>query len=197
MRVGLLGGSFNPAHEGHLHVARTARRRLRLDQVWLLVSPGNPLKPQRGMAPFAARMHSAGQISDGRRIIASGVERHIHTRYTVDTLRKLRIRFPKVQFVWLMGADNLVQLPRWNEWMEIARHTLFAVLPRPTYNHRALSGLASQRLRRWRIPQRSAPALAGLDAPGWMFLPTSQNAQSATAIRARMAPLSPSRPFHA
>ncbi len=168
-------------------------RRLRLDQVWLMVSPGNPLKPQKGMASMRARFASARKIADGRRIVATGVEQHIHTRYTVDTLRTLRIRFPCVQFVWLMGADNLVQLPRWNEWMEIARHTPFAVLPRPTYNHRALSGLASQRLRRWRYHERSAPALAGLAAPGWVFLPAAQNAQSATAIRARMLSILTSR----
>jgi len=185
MRVGLLGGSFNPAHAGHRHVADIARKKLCLDQIWLLVSPGNPLKPARGMAPFKARLASARAIADGRRVIATGIEEHLHTRYTVDTLRTLRIRFPRVRFVWLMGADNLVQLPVWNEWLEIARHSVFAVLPRPTYNHRALAGQAAQRLRPARRPERSAPALAGLTAPSWVFLPAPQNYESATAIRAR------------
>jgi nicotinate-nucleotide adenylyltransferase len=159
---------------------------LRLDQVWLLVSPGNPLKPQRGMAALPVRLESARLVSSGRQIVATAVESKIHTRYTVQTLRMLRIRFPRARFVWLMGADNLVQLPRWNEWMEIARHTPFAVMPRPTYNHRALAGLASQRLRRWRKLDRSASALADGGAPGWMFVPAAQNHQSATAIRARL-----------
>jgi nicotinate-nucleotide adenylyltransferase len=187
IRVGLLGGSFNPAHDGHLHVARLALRRLRLDQVWLMVSPGNPLKPTRGMAPAAERVQSARAVADGRRIIATAIEGRLASRYTVDTLRILRQRFPRVSFVWLMGADNLEQLPRWNEWMEIARHTSFAVLPRPTYNHRALAGQAAQRLRPMRRTERAAPALARLGAPGWVFLPTQQNNQSATAIRARIS----------
>lgn len=166
-------------------MARLALRRLRLDQIWLLVSPGNPLKPTHGMASLADRLASARSIGGGRRILATAIEARLHTRYTVDTLRILRIRFPNVRFVWLMGADNLVQLPAWNEWLEIARHTVFAVLPRPTYNHRALAGQAAQRLRPVRRPQGSAPALAGSAAPGWVFLPTRQNPESATAIRAR------------
>jgi nicotinate-nucleotide adenylyltransferase len=137
------------------------------------------------MATPGARLASARHIADGRRIIATAIETHLHTRYTVDTLRTLRIRFPHVRFVWLMGADNLVQLPAWNEWLEIARHTVFAVLPRPTYNHRALAGQAAQRLRPARKPERRAPVLAGQAAPAWVFLPAMQNSQSATAIRAR------------
>jgi nicotinate-nucleotide adenylyltransferase len=168
-------------------VARLALRRLRLDQVWLLVSPGNPLKPAGGMASAAARLESARGIADGRRIVATAIEGRLHTRYTVDTLRLLRIHFPRARFVWLMGADNLDQLPRWNEWMEIARHTVFAVMPRPTYNHRALAGQAAQRLRPARRTARVAPALAGLAAPSWLFLPARQNHESATAIRARIS----------
>ena len=116
----MLGGSFNPAHAGHLHVAKLALQRLRLDQVWLLVSPGNPLKPAKGMAPLAERLRSASRIADGRRIVATAIEAQLNTRYTYDTLRALRRRFPRVQFVWLMGADNLVQLPRWQHWTGIA-----------------------------------------------------------------------------
>ena len=147
MRVGLLGGSFNPAHDGHRHIAGVALKRLRLDQVWLLVSPGNPLKPARGMAPLAARLASAGRIADGRRVLATAIERDLGTRFTADTLARLRQRFPRVRFVWLMGADNLEQLPRWNRWLSIAHGGAFAVLPRPTYNHRALAGQAARRLR--------------------------------------------------
>ena len=183
MRVGLLGGSFNPAHAGHLHVARLALRRLGLDQVWLLVSPGNPLKPALGMARLADRLDSAREIADGRHVIASDIERHLGTRFTVDTLRALRTRFPRVTFIWLMGADNLAQLPRWRGWMRIARQTKFAVIPRPTYTHRALAEQAARRLRRWRVPARQAPALAASDGPGWVFLGSRENPASATMIR--------------
>jgi nicotinate-nucleotide adenylyltransferase len=187
VRVGLLGGSFNPAHEGHLHVARIARRRLRLHQVWLLVSPGNPLKPARGMAPFGERLASARRIADGRRVIATGIERRLGTRYTVDTLAALRRRFPLVRFVWLMGADNLEQLPRWRRWRRIVTQAPFAVLPRPTYNHRALAGLAARRLRRARLRSDALPALAALHPPRWGFVPAPQNAASASAIRAALS----------
>src|ERR1700733_6290451 len=130
IRVGLLGGSFNPAHQGHRHVAELAMRRLRLDQVWLLVSPGNPLKPRSGMAPFADRMAGAARIADGRRMLATGIEATFRTRYTVDTLRQLMRRFPNVRFVWIMGADILEQLPAWRRWMDILRRLPFPVLPR-------------------------------------------------------------------
>jgi len=182
-RVGILGGSFNPAHEGHLHVARLALQRLRLDQVWLLVSPGNPLKSAVGMAPLADRLASARSIGDGRRIIATAIEARLHTRFTFDTLRVLRRRFPRVQFVWVMGADNLVQLPRWQHWLGIAATMPFAVMPRPTYNQRALSGQAARRLRPALLPARTAPILSRSPAPAWTFLPARQNATSATAIR--------------
>lgn len=182
MRVGLLGGSFNPAHAGHRHVADVALRRLRLHEVWLLVSPGNPLKPSHGMAPFPERMASAQGISGGR-VRATGIEASLGTRWTYDTLRALRLRFPCVQFVWVMGADNLQQLPRWQNWMGIARTMPVAVMPRPTYNHRALAGQAAQRLRPALLPSRSSPALASQSAPAWTFLPARQNPMSATALR--------------
>ena len=182
-RVGVLGGSFNPAHEGHRHVAGLALRRLRLDQVWLMVSPGNPLKSGHGMASLGERLHSAQSIADGRRIVATAIESRLHTRYTYDTLRVLRRRFPRVQFVWIMGADNLVQLPRWQHWTGIAATMPFAVMPRPTYNQRALAGQAAERLRPFLLPARTAPALAGAGTPAWTFLPARQNPASATAIR--------------
>lgn len=180
----MLGGSFNPAHAGHLHIARLALQRLRLDQVWLLVSPGNPLKEASGMAPLPGRMASARQIADGRRIMATGIETLLHTRYTFDTLQALRRRFPRVRFVWVMGADNLVQLPKWQRWKGITRTMPFAVMPRPTYNQRALAGQAAQRLRPALHPARAAPTLASRAAPAWTFLPARQNALSATALRA-------------
>ena len=180
--MGLLGGSFNPAHDGHRHVAELAMRRLRLDQVWLLVSPGNPLKPTAGMAPFVDRLAGAARIADGRRVVASGTEAAFRTRYTIDTMQLLIRRFPAVRFVWIMGADILEQLPRWRRWHAIARRLAFVVLPRPGYSHRALAGLAAHRLRAERRPAREAPLLAG-SAPAWVFLPGPQTAVSATAIR--------------
>ena len=182
MRVGLLGGSFNPAHLGHLHVADLARRHLGLDQVWLLVSPGNVLKPKAGMAPFAERLTGARALSDRRWLVATGIEAAFGTRFTIDTLRLLLRRFPGTQFVWIMGADILEQLPRWRRWTEIARRMAFVVLPRPLYNNRALAGQAVHRLRATRKPASQAMLLPG-SAPGWAFLPAPQNAISATAIR--------------
>ncbi len=183
MRIGLLGGSFNPAHEGHRHIAAIARARLGLDQVWLLVSPGNPLKPEQGMAPFAQRLGSARALGDGRRVVTTAIEAALGTRYTIDTLRLLLRRFPRVSFVWLMGADILVQLPHWRRWTEIARQIRFLVLPRPGYNHRALASRAALRLRHARRPARAAAILPRFAAPAWMFLCVAQHRASATAIR--------------
>ena len=181
--VGLLGGSFNPAHPGHRHVAELATRHLRLDQVWFLVSPGNPLKPARGMAPLAERLDSARRVADGRRIVASGIEAAFGTTYTVDTLRVLLRRFPRIRFVWVMGADLLAQLPRWRRWKDIVHRLAFVVLPRPGYTYQALAGQAAHRLGPVRRRAREAPVIAG-NAPGWVFLPVRQTALSSTAIRA-------------
>jgi len=182
--VGLLGGSFNPAHEGHRHIADLARRRLRLDQVWLLVSPGNPLKSSRDMAKYRKRFASACAIADGRRIVAAGLERTWHTRFTFDTLRELRRRFPHVCFVLVIGADLLEQLPRWRRWRELVDLVPIAVLPRPNYNFRGLAGQAAHALRHARVPAHAAPSLACRTPPAWTFLSARQSAASATAIRA-------------
>lgn len=184
MRVGLLGGSFNPAHAGHRHVIDQARKRLHLNQVWLLVSPGNPLKPQPGMAPLGQRLASACVIADGRRVIASAIEGLLGTRYTIDTVRRLLRHFPRVHFVWLMGADIVEQLPQWRRWVAFLRRIPIAVLPRPGYNRRALSSHAAHRFAHARHRAQLAPVLAELRAPAWVFLNVSQHAASATAIRA-------------
>jgi len=183
MRVGLLGGSFNPAHAGHRQIAALARKRLRLDQVWLLVSPGNPLKPARGMAPLPQRLASARAIADGRRVVATAIEAKLGTRFTADTLRLLLQRFPRVGFVWLMGADLLTQLPRWQRWREILCGIAFAVLPRPGYNRAALKGQAAQVMRHQRRRERTATLIPG-NPPAWVFLHAPQTPISATAIRA-------------
>jgi nicotinate-nucleotide adenylyltransferase len=192
VRIGLLGGSFNPAHEGHRHVAELARRRLRLDQVWLLVSPGNPLKPRAGMAPFAERLKGARRIADGRRVLATGIEAELGTRYTVDTLRLLRRRFRHARFCLVVGADILAELPRWRRWKALARRTPLAVLPRPGHTRRALAGAAAHFLSRWR--RHGAARLmagdggaAGAHAPWCLVAPVPEHAASATAIRAAAA----------
>ena len=182
-RVGLLGGSFNPAHVGHRHIAKLARTRLGLDQVWLMVSPGNPLKPRMGMAPLVDRVAGASAIGDGRRVIATAIEISFATSYSVDTLRILRRRFPRIRFVWIMGADILIQLPRWRRWRAIVRDLPFVVLPRPGYTLPALAGQAARCLRQGRRPAHEVPILAR-SRSGWVFLPAPQNSTSATAIRA-------------
>jgi nicotinate-nucleotide adenylyltransferase len=192
MQIGLLGGSFNPAHEGHLHIASMALKRLRLDQVWLLVSPGNPLKEAHGMRSLAERLRSARGIADGRRIVATDIEQYLHTRYTFDTLRAIKRRFPCANFVWLMGADNLAQFPRWHGWMGIARTLPFAVLPRPTYTAAARAGQAARRLAGARRAEREAPVLASSAAPAWVFLSGRENPVSATALRRAAAGEDPS-----
>ena len=185
-RIGLLGGSFNPAHAGHIHVAHHAMRALGLDQVWLMVSPGNPLKPRAGMAPLKDRLASARRIADGRRVIATDIERLLGTRFTADTLAKLQRRFPRAVFVFLIGADNLVQLPRWKSWRRIATSTPLGVLPRPGWTRQALNGAAASVLRRQRCRPgalRASPKRATKQA-NWCFVSAREHAASATAIRA-------------
>ena len=135
-RIGLLGGSFNPAHRGHLHLSLTALQRLDLDEVWWLVSPQNPLKPVAGMAPFAARLDQARQVAAGhKRIRVTDLENRLGgSHYTADTLKALRRRFPRLRFVWLMGGDNLVQIRHWERWAEIFRTVPIAVFDRPSYS---------------------------------------------------------------
>lgn len=183
-RIGLLGGSFNPAHAGHLYIARAALRRLGLDQVWLLVSPGNPLKPQAGMAPLAERLASARTLADGHRIIATAIEADLGTRFTLDTVRALGRRFPRARFVWLLGADNLVQLPRWRGWRDLVGVMPLAVVARPGSVRAALAGKAARRLHSARRPVHEARGLADRAPPAWLFLPVRVHRGSASAIRA-------------
>jgi nicotinate-nucleotide adenylyltransferase len=187
LRVGLLGGSFNPAHDGHLHVALQAMRHGRLDQLWLMVSPGNPLKPAKGMAPFTERLAHARKLADGRRIIATDIEKRLGTSYTADTMAALVRKFPAVQFIWLMGADNLEQLPRWGRWLDITRAMPMLVIPRPGATRQALSGQAVKRFARHRLPARAGLCLASAPPPAWILLPVRENSTSATALRQRQA----------
>jgi nicotinate-nucleotide adenylyltransferase len=184
-RIGLLGGSFNPAHGGHLHISRLALKLLDLDQIWWLVSPQNPLKPVAGMAPFPVRLEGARRIAEAdRRILVTDIESRLApSRYTADTLKALRGRFPRLRFVWLMGGDNLVQIPKWERWPEIFRTVPIAVFDRPSYSLKALSGLAAKRFARQRVPASEARRLAEMEPPGWVFFHTPLDDRSATRIR--------------
>lgn len=184
-RIGLLGGSFNPAHEGHLHISRAALSKLRLDEVWWLVSPQNPLKPVRGMAALAARVRTAREVARHPRIRVTAIESELGTTHTADTLKRLIERFPGARFVWLMGADNLIQISRWRDWRAIFALVPVAVFARPTYSLRALASVAARQFASARIPETATGALAVARPPAWAFLRIRLSAASATAIRAR------------
>jgi nicotinate-nucleotide adenylyltransferase len=180
-----LGGSFNPAHGGHLHLSLLALRRLELDAVWWLVSPQNPLKPVAGMTPFAHRLEAARKVAlPHRAIVVSDLEGGLKSRYTADTLAALRRRFPRLRFVWLMGSDNLLQLRRWERWTEIFRTVPIAVFDRASYSLRALAGLPARRFAGWRLPLAAARRLAETPPPAWIFFHSSLNPASGTRIRA-------------
>ena len=187
-RIGLLGGSFNPAHDGHRDITLAALAYLGLDGVWWLVSPQNPLKPQKGMAAFHERLASARAVANHHpRIKVTDIEHKLGTRYTADTLRKLVTHFPSYRFVWLMGADNLAQIASWADWTRIFHLTPIAVFDRPTYTNRALTSLAARRFRRSRRREAALKTLAASPAPAWVFVHHRLNPISATAIRAERA----------
>lgn len=181
--TGLLGGSFNPAHGGHRAISLNAIDALGLDELWWLVSPGNPLKPVKGMAPLPARLASAQRMARRVPIRATAIEREFGTRYTVDTLKKLVRRYPKRRFIWIMGADNLVQLPRWRDWRGIARLMPIAVIARPGYNDRAHAAQAMGWLRRFVRPAGQKAHWTDWRPPALVFLRFSPDVRSATAIR--------------
>jgi nicotinate-nucleotide adenylyltransferase len=151
-----------------------------------MVSPGNPLKLAAGMGTPAERLASARRIADGRRIIATDIESRLSTRYTRDTMLELKRRFPRAEFVWLMGADNLIQLPRWGSWLEIMHAMPMLVVPRPGATRRALAGQAAKRHQKYRLPARAGLCLAAMKAPAWILLPVRENAASATELRRRI-----------
>lgn len=181
--TGLLGGSFNPAHGGHRRVSVFAREALRLNEVWWLVSPGNPLKPAAGMAPLAQRVASARAQARRAPIRVSAIERELGTRYTIDTLRKLTRRWPKRRFVWLMGADNLAQFHLWRDWRAIARLMPIAVIARPGYDAKAFASPAMAWLRRYRTSEASVRSREGWSAPALVILRFDPDRRSASEIR--------------
>jgi len=183
-RIGLLGGSFNPAHRGHRRISLAAARALALNEVWWLVSPGNPLKPAAGMAPLAARLASARAMARRAPICATDIERRLGTRYTADTLRRLVRRHPRTRFVWLMGADNLAQFHRWRDWRGIARTLPIAVIARPGYEGAARRAPAAGWFRRFVHPSDHAVRWTMWSVPALVLLRLPPDPTSATAIRA-------------
>lgn len=181
--TGLLGGSFNPAHGGHRAISLNAIEALGLDELWWLVSPGNPLKPRAGMASLSARLGSAQRMARHSPIRATAIEADLGTRYTIDTLKKLVRRYPNRQFIWIMGADNLVQLPQWRDWRGIARLMPIAVIARPGYNDRAHARRAMGWLRRFVRPADQKTHWTDWRPPALVFLRFSPDVRSATAIR--------------
>lgn len=194
MRVGLFGGSFNPAHEGHRHVAETALRRLDLDRVVWLVSPQNPLKRADETAPLAARMASARTLATGPSMIVSDLETRIGTRWTIDTLRAVTARHPAVEFVWLMGSDNLAGFHRWRGWTDIFRLMPIAVVARPGSLLESRTAPAAARFAGFRLPDAAARRLPGAATPAWTWLGGPLHPQSSTALRARARGAAPPRP---
>lgn len=183
MRIGLLGGSFNPPHEAHRAISLFAMKRLKLDRIWWLVSPGNPLKQGRALNALDERVAAAEKLAHHPRIDVSCLESVIGTRYTMDTISYLRRRCSGVRFVWIMGADNLAQFNRWESWRRIADLVPIAVIDRPPDSFRALSSVAAQTLASYRIDQDEAGTLADRRAPAWTFLTGLKSSLSSTRLR--------------
>jgi nicotinate-nucleotide adenylyltransferase len=183
MRIGLLGGSFNPPHIAHRAISLFAIKRLKLDRVWWLVTPGNPLKDHGALHDLDRRAEVARQMADDPRIDVSCLEAVIGTRYTVDTITYLRRRVSGLRFVWIMGADNLAQFHRWQNWRRIASEVPIAVIDRPPQSFRALAAPAAQALARYRLPENQASRLADQAPPAWVFLTGLKLNLSSTGLR--------------
>jgi nicotinate-nucleotide adenylyltransferase len=183
MRIGLLGGSFNPPHEGHALITRLALRRLALDRVWWLVTPGNPLKSLTGLPALNARIEAARRLDVGPRVVITDIEAQIGSRFTYDTLLWLRQRAPEVHFVWIMGADNLRQFHLWRDWRRLAELAPIAVVDRPGSTLKAISSPAGAALAQWRVPERDAASFAILRPPALIFLHGPRSWLSSTALR--------------
>jgi len=183
MTVGLFGGSFNPPHIGHRHVADLALKRLRLDRIWWLVTPGNPLKDVNGLPPLPQRLAAVRRTASHPRAVVTGLEADLGTRYTVDLVRSLRRRAPHVRFVLLIGADNWASFHRWGGWRDIADQVAIAVIDRPGATMKALAAPASRRYAAARRPERLAARLARRRPPAWVFLAGHKLRVSSTLLR--------------
>ncbi len=182
-RIGLLGGSFNPAHAGHRHISFEALKRLGLDEVWWLVSPQNPLKDASDLASYATRLTYATQLANHPRIRVTNIEARQQLHYTIDTIRFLQAHYRDVQFVWLMGADNLAGFHRWRSWREIAARVPIAVLDRAPYGMKALHARFAVQYAKARIASAEAPQLVAGRMPRWVYLTIPRHPLSATYLR--------------
>ncbi len=182
-RIGLLGGSFNPAHEGHLHISLEALKTLQLHQVWWLVSPQNPLKSKNGMASLAARLKKARAVAVHRRIVVTDLEKQLGVNRTALTLDRLKQRYPGTEFVWLMGADNLAQIDQWWHWTRIFDATRVAIFDRSPYSYKSLAGTAAQRFAQVRT--RRPSAIWFRLPPVWTYVAIRRHPASATELRAK------------
>lgn len=186
LRIGLLGGSFNPPHDGHVHVSKAALKKLGLDYVWWLVSPQNPLKPSRGMASFYKRLEAARRLASRHpRMIATGIEQKLGTRFTIDSLRALKRRFPDTRFVWVMGSDNLVQIPLWRRWQEIFSEVPVAVVARPGTALPARHSKAANRFKSAAFP--GDLRFAAANPPALTVIEVKRNPASGTKLRSQSA----------
>ncbi len=183
-RIGIMGGTFNPPHDGHVLISETALKRLRLDQLWWLVTPGNPLKANGGLPSLESRMAACRAMITDPRIKVAGFERELGTPYTAATLGFLTKRFPDIRFVWVMGADNLAGFHRWQQWQHIMRLMPVAIVDRPGWRHRALAAKAAQTYRGAFVSENRAAALPFLKPPAWTMLTGPLSELSSTALRA-------------
>jgi len=184
VRIGIMGGSFNPPHAGHVLISHTALTRLRLDQLWWVVTPGNPLKETGDLPPLEERMAACRAITADPRIRVTGFEAELGTPYTAATLAFLRWRYPQVRFVWVMGADNLASFHRWQHWRQIMRMMPIAVVDRPGWRHRGLASKAATAFRWAYVPESQSPDLPDMEPPAWTLLTGPLSPLSSTAIRA-------------
>ena len=184
MRIGLFGGTFDPPHRAHLGASLLALKRLKLDRIWWLVTPGNPLKDTRGLAPLADRIAAAATLTHHPRIDITGLEAALGSRYSYDTIAYLVARCPGVRFVWIMGADNLRSFHRWQKWRTIAQLVPIAVIDRLGPSLYSAAGVAGQALARARIPESAAGSLAARTPPAWVYLHGLKSPLSSTALRA-------------
>lgn len=185
MRIGLLGGSFNPAHKGHVHISVEALKRLKLDEVWWLISPQNPLKSKTETESLKKRLKRARNIISHPDIRATKLEARFGTRYTIDTLREIKKRYPNANFVWLMGADNLAHFDRWKKWKDIFKTMPIAVLDRPDYGIKVLNSKPATTFKQCRIDASDAPLLPTSQPPRWSYIPVRLDFTSSTQIRAQ------------
>lgn len=185
MKIGLFGGSFNPAHSGHLHVAKAGLRELGLDQIWWLVSPQSPLKSQQPSYKSRVATVEALDLPWGMKV--SHFEQEAGTNYTIDLLKSLQSRHPKTQFVFMMGSDNLTQLPKWRDWKTIMTTFPIAVIARPGDSLKSRLSQAARQYADRRLPESHATILAEMSAPCWTYLTLPLDSASSTALRAKLA----------